>query len=84
MRIMMFQGIHYVGQFFFNNILNVSAINALAIFKSKHINKKISGINVLETVCRELIKPQIERRSANACLSRKLNSRAKVLLQNLP
>lgn len=66
---------------FFYNLWNCSAINTLAIFISKHINTKVFRIYVLETVCWELVKTHIERRSSNACLPRELKSRTNILLK---
>ncbi|XP_018324187.1 piggyBac transposable element-derived protein 4-like [Agrilus planipennis] len=66
----------------FYNLLNISAINAFVIYKantreSRQIQRRI----FLQNISWELIKPQIERRTAVLTIPKEIRRRARVLLR---
>lgn len=64
----------------FYDLLNISAINSLCIYKANNPNKNIKRSDYIEEVAWELIKPQIEYRSTIKQISPELRRRARVLL----
>nr|CAI5867610.1 unnamed protein product [Callosobruchus analis] len=64
----------------FYDLLNISGINALCVYKANHPQAKIKRSDFLEKCAWELIKPQIEVRSGLKQLPRAIRQRAKALL----
>lgn len=64
----------------FYNLLNISAINALIVHKAKNPMEKIDRSGFIEKFAWELIKPQIEFRSAIQTLPKEIRRRARLLL----
>ncbi|XP_072380548.1 uncharacterized protein [Diabrotica undecimpunctata] len=65
----------------FFDLLNISGINALCVYKGNHPFKtKVKRSEVIEQFAWKLIKPQIEARSTNTYVPVELRRRARPLL----
>lgn len=64
----------------FYDLLNITAINSLCLYKSNNWNKKVARSDFIEQLAWELIRPQIEFRSTIMQVSPELRRRARVLL----
>lgn len=64
----------------FDNLLDISAINAIFIYNANNLNSKMTRRQFIENIAWELLKPQIEFRLTITKLPRELRRRARALL----
>lgn len=65
----------------FYNLLNITAINALCIYKHNNPSKKVVRVEFLQSLSWSLIRPQIERRyNEGSMMARQLRLRIRLLL----
>ncbi|XP_029341493.1 piggyBac transposable element-derived protein 4-like [Acyrthosiphon pisum] len=64
----------------FFNLINISCINALNVYKFNNINNKSKRSDFLEVLALQLMKPNIERRIKNSKLPKHIRSRGMKIL----